>query len=98
MPRSIEREALNVVQELCKLSAHNYSKVLGVLLEFCDGRTPNTPRVRELLVCRRFFAIGGSRWFRGVFCACLVMFERFMKLRETAIEQESLQAAYSFLK
>ena len=41
--RSIEREALNVVQELYKLSAHNCSKVLGVLLEFCDGRTPNTP-------------------------------------------------------
>ena len=32
MPRSIEREALNVVQELYKLSAQNCSKVLGVLL------------------------------------------------------------------
>ena len=27
-----------------------------------------------------------------------VLFERPVKLRETAIEQESLQAAYSFLK
>ena len=43
VPRSMEREALNVVQELCKLSAHSCSKVLGVLLELCDGRTPNTP-------------------------------------------------------
>ena len=32
------------------------------------------------------------------FCACFVLFERSMKLRETAIEQESLQAAFSFLK
>ena len=32
------------------------------------------------------------------FCACFVLFERPVKLRETAIEQESLQAAYSFLK
>ena len=98
MPRSIEREALNVVQELYKRSAHNCSKVLGVLLEFCDGRTPNTPRAQALLVCHRFFAIGGSWWFRGVFCACFVLFERSVKLIETAIEQESLQAAYSFLK
>ena len=44
-----------------------------------------------------FFAIGGSWWFRGVFCACFVQFKRSMKLRETAIELESLQAAYSFL-
>ena len=43
VPRSIEREALNVVQELYKLSAHNCSKVLGVLVEFCDSKTPNTP-------------------------------------------------------
>ena len=43
VPRSIERKALNVIQKLGKLSAHNCSKVLGVLLEFCDGRTPNTP-------------------------------------------------------
>ena len=43
VPRSIEPEALNVVQEICRLSAHNCSKVLGVFLEFCDGRTPNTP-------------------------------------------------------
>ena len=34
------------------------------------------------------------------FCACFALFERSMKLRETAIEQESLQAqaAFSFLK
>ena len=31
------------------------------------------------------------------FCACFVLFESPMKLRETAIEQESLQTAYSFL-
>ena len=43
VPRPIEREALNVVQELYKLSAHNCSKVLRVILEFCDSRTPNTP-------------------------------------------------------
>ena len=67
MPRSIEQEALNVVQELYKLSAHNCSKVLGVLLEFYDGRTLNTPRARALHVCHGFFAIGGSWWFRGVF-------------------------------
>ena len=97
MPRSVEREALNVVQKLYKLSAHNCSKVLAVL-EFCDGRTPNTPCARALLVSCRFFAIGGSWWFRGVFCACFVLFERPVKLRETATEQESLQAAYSFLK
>ena len=59
MPRSIERDALNVLQELSKLSAHNCSKVLGVLLEFCDGRTPNTPLARTLLVCP-FMVIGGS--------------------------------------
>ena len=35
VPRSIEREALNVVQELYKLSAHNCLKVLGVLVKFC---------------------------------------------------------------
>ena len=47
-----------------------------------------------------FFAIGGSWWFRGVFCARFVLFEHSVKLREAAIEQESLQAAYiySFLK
>ena len=38
---------------------------------------------------------GGFAFF---FCACFVLFERSVKLRETAIEQESLQAAYSFLK
>ena len=83
------------VTERDKLSIHNCSKVLGVLLESCDDRTPNTPRARALLVCR-FFAIGGSWWFRGVFCACFVLFERSVKLRETGIEQESLLAVYSF--
>ena len=78
MPQSIEREALNIVQELYKLSAHNCSKVLEVLLEFCDGRTPNT---RVLLVGRRVFTIGRSWWFRVVFCECFVLFERSMKLR-----------------
>ena len=34
----------------------------------------------------------------GVFCACFVLFESSMKPRETAVEQEILQAAYSFLK
>ena len=38
---------------------------------------------------------GGSVVF---FCACFVLFKCFVKLREAAIEQESLQAAYSFLK
>ena len=71
VPRSIEREALNVVQELYKLSAHNCSKVLGVLLEFCDSRTPNTPRARALLVFPRFLAIGGSWWFHGIFVRVL---------------------------
>ena len=46
---------------------------------------------RALLVCHGVFAIGGSWWFRGVLGACFVPFERSMKLRETAIEQESLQ-------
>ena len=95
MPRLIEREALNVVQELYKLSAHNYSKVLGAHLGFCDGRTPNIPLARALLVCRSVFAIDRSWWSVVFFCACFVQFERSMKLRETAIEQESLQAAYS---
>ena len=55
MPRSIEREALNVVQELYKLSAHNYSKVLGVLLEFCDGKTP------ERFLFDAFFSLSAGR-------------------------------------
>ena len=57
MPRSIEREVLNVVQEL---SAADCSKVLGVLLEFCDGRTPNTHDREQFLFVAVFFAIGGS--------------------------------------
>ena len=31
--------------------------------------------------------------FLCVFCACFVLFERSMKLKETAIELESFQAA-----
>ena len=55
------------------------------------------PSERErFLFAAVFFAISRSWWF-GVFCACFVLFERSVKLRETAIEQESLQAAYSFL-
>ena len=49
------------------------------------------------LFLRSIFARLRSWWFRGVFCACFVLLERFVKLRETAIEQESLQVAYSFL-
>ena len=67
VPRSIEREAMDVVQELYKLSAHNCSKVLGVLVEFCYSRKRNTPRARALLVFPRFFAIGGSWLFHGIF-------------------------------
>ena len=37
---SIEREVLNIVQELYKLYAHNCSKDLEVYLS-CDGRTLN---------------------------------------------------------
>ena len=43
-----------------------------------------------------FFVIGGLWWFCGDFFGCFVLFERPVKLRETAIEQESLQVAYSF--
>ena len=53
------------------------------------------PRERKrFLFDAVFFVIGRSWWFRGVFCARFVLFERLVKLRETAIEQESLQAAY----
>ena len=95
MPQSIEREVLNVVQEICKLSDHNCSKVLGVLLEFCDSRMPNTPCFLFSAVFSRSVSRSGSVVF---FCVCFVLFEHFMKLGKTAIEQESLQAAYSFLK
>ena len=61
------------------------------------GRRIPCERERFLFVAV-FFAIGGSWWFTGVFCSCYVLFERSSKLRETAIEQESLKAAYSFLK
>ena len=77
MQPSIERKALIFVQEHCKLSAHNCSKVLGVLLEFCDASTSYLP---------------------PCFCGCLALFEGSMKLKETATERDSLQAAYSFLK
>ena len=38
----MKQEASNIVLELYKLSAYNFSNVLGVLLEYCDSRTPNT--------------------------------------------------------
>ena len=57
------------------------------------------PRERERFLFATVFSRsaghGGSVVF---FCACFVLFERSVKLRETAIEQENLQAAYSFLK
>ena len=72
MSRSMEREALNVVQELYKLSAHNCLKVLGVLLQFCDGRTPNTRERERFLfatVFSRLAGHGGSVVFLCLFCA-----------------------------
>ena len=53
------------------------------------------PRERE----RFFFAAVFSRSAgHGGSVVFFVLFERSMKLRETAIEQKSLQAAYTFLK
>ena len=96
-PQSMEWEALNVVQELNKLSAHNCSEVLGILLKFCDGSQdaeyPVSASASCLPPCFPKFAIGGSWLFRGVFCVCFVLFGRPVKLRETAIEQQSLQTA-----
>ena len=43
-----------------------------------------------------FFAISESLWLLVFFCSCFVLFEHSTELRETATEQESLQAAYSF--
>ena len=39
MPRSIERVALDVVQEPYRQSPHHFSNVTGALLESCDSRT-----------------------------------------------------------
>ena len=47
------------------LSAHNCSKVLGVLLEVCDGRTPNTRERKALLI----YCLGLRGIFLCVFCA-----------------------------
>ena len=69
---------LNVVQELCNQSAHNCL-------------TANSPCFLFDAVFSRSAGGGGSVVF---FCARFVLFERLVKLRETAIEQESLQAAY----
>ena len=69
VPRSIEREALNVVQELYELSAHNFSKVFGVLLEFCDSRTPKRERFLFSPVFSRSAGRGGSMISLCVFCA-----------------------------
>ena len=55
------------------------------------------PRERErFLFAAVFSRSAGHGGFVVFFCTCLVLFERSMKLRETAIGQESLQAAYSF--
>ena len=98
MPLLIEREALNVTQELYKLSTHNCLKVLGLLLEFVTVGC-QIPCEHERFL---FAAVFRDRRIMVVlwcsFCVCFVLFECSMKLRETAMEQESLQAAYSFLK
>ena len=85
---------LNVVQELCNLSAHNCLKVLGVLLKFCAEFPMNVSASCSTPFFRDRQVVVVPWWFRGVFCARFVLFERFAKLRETVIEQESLQAAY----
>ena len=91
MPWSIKREALNVVQELCKFSVGSSSSFVTV------GR--RIPRECECFLFDAVFSRSAGRGGSVVFfCACFVPFERPVKLRETAIEQESLQAAYSFLK
>ena len=56
------------------------------------------PHEHECFMFAAVIMIGLSWWFRGVFCSSLVLFEHSMKPRETAVEQESLQAAYSFFK
>ena len=57
------------------------------------------PRERERFLFDAVFSRSAGRGGSVVFfCVCFVLFERPVKPRETAIEQESLQAAYSFLK
>ena len=93
----IEREALNIVQELYKLSAYNCSKVLGFSSSFVTVGCQIPCGCEHFLFAAVFSRLAVFWWFRGVFCVCFVLFEGSMKLRETAIEQESLKAAYSFL-
>ena len=57
------------------------------------------PRERERFLFATVFSRSAGHGGSVVFlCACFVLFKRSMKLRETAIEQESLQTAYGFLK
>ena len=96
-PLMIHQKKQPSFQDLYKLPVHNCSKVLGILLAFCEGRMPNTHEHKSFLFASIFLTIGWSWWFCGVFSACFVLFEHSMKLRQTAIEKESLQASYSFL-
>ena len=52
------------------------------------------PRERERFLFAAVFSRSAGRGSVVLF----VLFERSVKLREAAIEQESLQAPYSFLK
>ena len=98
MPRSIEREAV-------KSSRSSLGCLLTTARRFLESSSSfvmvghRIPRERERFLFATVFSrsagYGGSVVF---FCACFVLFERSMKLRETAVEQESLQVAYSFLK
>ena len=84
-------QALNVIQELDKLSSYNLTKVLGALLLFCDVGY-RIPHEREhFLFATVFFMIGELWQLWGIFYSWCFVF------RETAIEQESLQAVQSFL-
>lgn len=81
VPRSIEREALNVIQELlysisCLLTTSR--RFLGSTSRFVTLDAEYRPREHELFVCRGFFAIGYNNnnshvvpWYYG-----FVLFER----------------------
>ena len=56
------------------------------------------PRERERFLFAAVFSRSAGRGGSVGFCAGFVLFEGFVKLRETAIKRKSLQAAYSFLK
>ena len=56
------------------------------------------PRECERFLCAAGFSQSTCCGCSVVFFARFVLFEHSMKLKETAIEPESLQAAYSFLK